>query len=343
MDGVLDGATLLCICKLACSLPFVSSLSITSLSPVSFCCCCLLLFTDLLLTVFLSVFCILEHWQTELISTPSTGDVIALRLLLFISHTYGAVFVLTLPVVTTDTVIRLLQQKSITTNTRQKVENPLSYIVGYLCCLSIWIYSTLNIRWRWKLEEVWTATCLYTTNTLLTCLPNMLSPMLRFLAPIWALVLCAFVMFLTISKFPTRQASTHKASPSNSDPNTVFDDKVTSYKVKISECVYEDLGLVSHGCSNGEEIEPKVDSTEQVIPLTFITEIPMKPECGSQWAFPCLGGNHVMIGVVCTLVLFVLPLNLSVNIYLISSIDRLLELSLKSFMLSKSVKNKEII
>lgn len=49
MDGVLEGAAVLCACKLACSLLFLPSLA-DSYSAVSFCCCCLLIFTDFLVT-----------------------------------------------------------------------------------------------------------------------------------------------------------------------------------------------------------------------------------------------------------------------------------------------------
>lgn len=176
----------------------------------------------------------------------------------------------------------------------------------------------------------------------------MLSPMLRFLSPYWALVIVylIFVIFLSISKFTAKQASTDKASPPSPNPETLFIDKGTSYEVQMSVCVHDDLGLVSLVCSKGEEIGQEDDRTEKVIPLTFITERPMEPKCGSQWAFPCLGANHVMIGVVCALALFVLPLNLSVNIHLISFVDRLLEMSLKCFMSSKSVvpyKNMDMI
>lgn len=43
-----------------------------------------------------------------------------------------------------------------------------------------------------------------------------------------------------------------------------------------------------------------------------------------------------MIGVVCVLAIFVFPLSFSINIYLISSIEKVLELSVKSLALSKS-------
>lgn len=49
MEGVLEGATALCTCKLTFSLLLLPWLS-TSRSPISFCCCCLLVFTDFALT-----------------------------------------------------------------------------------------------------------------------------------------------------------------------------------------------------------------------------------------------------------------------------------------------------
>lgn len=49
MDGVLEGATVLCVCKLAFSLLFLPLLA-ASHSPVSFCCCCILIFTNFVVT-----------------------------------------------------------------------------------------------------------------------------------------------------------------------------------------------------------------------------------------------------------------------------------------------------
>lgn len=49
MDGVLQGAAALCVCKLAFSLLCLPSLAALH-SPISVCCCCLLLFTDFVVT-----------------------------------------------------------------------------------------------------------------------------------------------------------------------------------------------------------------------------------------------------------------------------------------------------
>lgn len=49
MEGVMERAAALCVCKLACSLLFLPSLA-ASHSAISFCCCCLLIFTDFAVT-----------------------------------------------------------------------------------------------------------------------------------------------------------------------------------------------------------------------------------------------------------------------------------------------------
>ncbi|KAK7915871.1 hypothetical protein WMY93_011632 [Mugilogobius chulae] len=110
MEIMLEGATVLSVCKLLCSLPFLRSVVLSCSSPVSFCCHCLLLFTDVVLTVFFCSLLILQHWQ---IVAPSTGDAIALRCLLFICHTYGAAFFLNLPVIVMDTLLQHLQQEGL--------------------------------------------------------------------------------------------------------------------------------------------------------------------------------------------------------------------------------------
>ncbi|XP_018556152.1 uncharacterized protein LOC108899902 [Lates calcarifer] len=171
MDGVLEGATVLCVCKLACSLLFLPALT-ASHSPVSFCCCCLLIFTDFLVAVFLSFLCIFESWLTEL---TLLGDVIALRFLLFLSHTYGTVLLLTTPLIAVETLTRLLWPHSVvsykavgrpvdsdgqhcyirevTVEEEEDDDNPdedkdkgVSHAVGYLCCLSVWVVVALNVR-----------------------------------------------------------------------------------------------------------------------------------------------------------------------------------------------------
>ncbi|TKS71266.1 hypothetical protein D9C73_005283 [Collichthys lucidus] len=223
MDGVLEGAAVLCVCKLACSLLFLPSLA-ASHSPVSFCCCCLLIFTDFLVAVFLSFLCIFESWLTEL---TQLGDVIALRFLLFLSHTYGVVLLLTTPLIAVETLSRLLWPHSavayravsqrVTNSNAQRCyirmetvdeeeadgDNPdkdikkrLSYVVSYLCCLSVWVVVALNVRWRWELEEVWAAVCLHKTNSLIRCLPNLFSPMSSTVNPCWVMAFLSLLLIL---------------------------------------------------------------------------------------------------------------------------------------------------
>lgn len=352
---------MLYICKLACSLPLLPSLSTTTFSPVSFCCCCLLVFTDVLVTVFLGFLWILKCWQTE---WTSAGDVIALRTLLFISHTYGAVFLLTLPVIAVDTLIclrteRCQVKKLIEDKARDKSEGkPLSYVVRYLCCLSLWSYGTLNIRWRWKLEEVWTAACLHSTNSIMTCLPNMFSPMLRLSCPCWALTLLYFILVIILiisTVLLRRQATTHSLTdpltmsvseraqsvdPEKTESSCSTHTRPAWNSVQMLAYLYGDSGLLSPGCSVVEEGGQGHGKTEKVIALTFIPGRLEEPHRRSpcwwrRWGFSCLGAN-VMIGVVCVLAIFVFPLSFSINIYLISSIEKVLELSVKSLALSKS-------
>ncbi|XP_041817098.1 uncharacterized protein LOC121623738 [Chelmon rostratus] len=403
MDGVLEGAAVLCVCKLVCSVLFLPSLA-ASHSPVSFCCCCLLILTDFLVTVFLSFLCIFESWLTEL--TP-LSDVIALRFLLFISHTYGVVLLLTTPLIAVETLSRLLWPHSVVAHRTVSEtvmdsdgqhcyvgeatvdedgddpdkEKSLSHAVSYLCCLSVWVAVGLNVRWRWNLEEVWAAACLHTTNSLIRCLPNLFSPMSSTVNPCWVMAFLCLLLLLTTSTGLHRRhwAHTQMAGmereklgvdiegdscwqdlapvlPAPSEPvNPGMSDSTAAQRVDPekteSSCTvhracswnslqmsvrhHGDFVLISPEClSVGQERE----RTKTGIPLTFIVENHAYSQCRSQcgwrqWGFPCLGVN-VMIGFVSVLSIFVLPLNLSVNIVLIRSIETLLELCIKSLISS---------
>ncbi|KPP59537.1 hypothetical protein Z043_122530, partial [Scleropages formosus] len=103
MDGVLETAVALGLCKVACSLLFLPAVK-TSPSAVSLCCSALLLFTDLAVTAFLALLWLLGFWLPPL---TSSSDAIALRFLLFLGHTYGEVLLLTIPFVAVETACRL--------------------------------------------------------------------------------------------------------------------------------------------------------------------------------------------------------------------------------------------
>ncbi|XP_029989977.1 uncharacterized protein LOC115419381 [Sphaeramia orbicularis] len=397
MDGVLEGATVLCVCKLAASLVFLPSVS-ASFSPVSYCCCCLLIFTDFLVTVYLGLFWLSELWLTEL--TP-VGDIIALRFLLFISHTYGAVLLLTTPLIAVETLVRLLWHQDISREVAgsdgQHVEEVkaeeeeegdvdkqrgLSHVISYLCCLSVWVVVALNVRWRWKLEEVWTAACLHTTNSLIRCLPNMFSPMLSVVNPCWVMVFLYLLLLIVTTStglhgrqqaaqttethsekqatkkysnscwpdlVPPLSAASKPVSAGMSVPElaqSVDPGKTESScsvhsayswnSMQMSARLHGDFGLHSPGCLSVERAGHEHQSTKTATPLTFINEELVDSQYGSlcgwrQWGFPCLGVN-VMTGCMCVLSIFVLPLNLSVNIVLIRTIETLMELCVKTLV-----------
>ncbi|XP_029287897.1 uncharacterized protein LOC115008433 isoform X2 [Cottoperca gobio] len=395
MDGVLEGAAVLCVCKLACSLLSLPSLA-ASCSLVSFCCCCLLVFTDFLVTVFLSFLCIFESWLTEL--TP-LGDVIALRYLIFLSHTYGAVLLLITPLIAVEILTRLLwpycvvvgRTASVTVGSdghcnvgevtvdeeeskdNKDIEKRLSQVVSYLCCLSVWVTVALNVRWRWKREEVWVAACLHTTNSLIRCLPNLFSPMPSIVNPCWGMAFLSFLLFFLTTSLglhrrdrdpaqthrekhgvnnngysfwqelvPAPSASSKPVNPgmSESEPAQCVDPEKTESSctvhrayswnsVQMSAHHHGDFVLISPECLSAERGQEH-ERTKRGIPRTYITEehVDSKKRSHSEWrqgGFPRPGVN-VMIGLVGVLSIFVLPLNLSVNILLIRTIETLLEL-----------------
>ncbi|XP_077430303.1 uncharacterized protein LOC144056994 isoform X2 [Vanacampus margaritifer] len=205
MDSVLDGASVLCVFKLVCSLLCLPSLA-TSRSSVAFCGCCILIFTDFLLTVYLSFLGVFESWFAEL--TPPPG-VIALRFLLFLSHTYGAVLILITPLVAVETLARYLwttreeEDDDDDDDEDEDVEETGGWrfhALGYLCCLSVWVAVALSLRCRWKSEEARATACLAVGGSLMRCLPNLLSLQPSAMRPCWAVIfLYLIVILLTCS------------------------------------------------------------------------------------------------------------------------------------------------
>lgn len=349
--------------------------------------------------VFLSFFCIFETWLTDLVPP---GDVIALRFQLFLSHTYGLVLVMVMPMIAVETLMRLLcphdtvaHRKASQTvgsdhqhyykgevrveeeedSNNSDKESFLPHNVSYLCCLTMWVVIALNVRWRWKQEEVWTATCLHTSNSLIRCLPNLFSPMHSAMGPYWGMVFLSLLLFFLITcidlqRQPQAHAQTERthtqkngvnntgnlipvlSAPSKpvhpgilvSEPVQTVDPEKTESSctvhkmyswnsVQMSACHHGDFVLLSPECLSAERRGQEHERTKRGIPLTFITEEHMNSQCRSlggwrQRGFPCLGVN-VMIGFMGVLSIFVLPLNLSVNISLIQTIERLLEMCIK--------------
>ncbi|KAM8913306.1 uncharacterized protein AB9W97_011955 isoform 2-T3 [Spinachia spinachia] len=410
MDGVLEEAAALCVCKVASSLLFLPSLA-ASYSPISFCCCCLLVFTDFLVAVLLSFLCISNSWLTEL--TPAV-DVVSLRFLIFLSHTYGAVLLLTTPLIAVETLAGLLwprcgqrgrvggvaaQGEDGEDNTNGE-KGSSRHAVGYLCCLSVWVVVALNVRWRWKREETWAIACLCTTNSLIRCLPNLFSPMSSMVNPCWGMVvLSLLLLLLTVSTglhcrpgAPAQPARTHKEkqrvvnnnnnnnnnnnsdgrwqelAPELSGPSKPVDDgmpqseaarcvdpgKTESSCAAHRPCSWNGVQMSAHHhgafvlvapvCLSAERRRPEHERTEKGLLLAGITE-DVDPQNGSQrgWRqgrFPCPGVN-VLIGFVAVLSIFVLPLNLSVNIPLIRTIETLLVLCIKALVSSAAVERQK--
>lgn len=94
---------------------------------------------------------------------------------------------------------------------------------------------------------------------------------------------------------------------------------------------HRDFVLISPEClSAGQEHE----RTKTGIPVTFITRECVHLQDRSQrrwreWGFPCLGAKAI-IGFLAVLFTFVMPLNLSVNILLISTIENVLGICIKT-------------
>ncbi|XP_071401149.1 uncharacterized protein [Centroberyx affinis] len=419
MDGVLEGAAVLCVCKLACSLPFLASVT-ASFSPVSFCCCCLLIFTDFLVTLFLIFLWIAESWLPQL---SPLSDVIALRFLLFLSHTYGAVLLLTTPLIAVETGTRLLwphtdaldkegceaalgqrccveevtveeeedKNEGNDTDNDQEIGRRLSHATGYLCCLSVWIVVGLSVRWGWKLEEVWAAACMHTTDSLIGCLPGLLSgPVPGALDPCWGMAFLSLPLLLTVGmglhrrhQAPAQPARTHKekhgannnsnigwqhlvpalSAPSKtvkpgmwvSEPAQSVDPEKTQSSctvhracswnsMQMSPHHHGDFVLLSPECLSADWGGQEHKRTKRGTPLAFIMEERVDSQyrspCGwRQWGFPCLGVN-IMTGFVGVLSVFVLPLNLGVNVLLIRTIETMLELCVKCLVSLQQIQER---
>lgn len=85
----------------------------------------------------------------------------------------------------------------------------LSHGVSYLCCLSVWFIVALDVRWPWRLEEVWTLLCLQTTDSFVRCLPSLFSPPFVTLSPclVMAFSLLLLIFLLVSTSFQRRRRS----------------------------------------------------------------------------------------------------------------------------------------
>lgn len=325
------------------------------------------------------------------------GDVIALRFLLFLNHLYGVVLLLTTPLIAVETLTRLLWLHSVVTrktvsqtamdsdgqrcnlwtvtagakegggvNPDKDKDITPPHVVSYLCCLSVWVVVAFDVRWRWRLEEVWASACLHTVESLIKCLPNPMSSTGGSCSVMAILLL--LLLLLTMSIGLQRPHWTHKQNhgvdkngqscwhvpPAPSRPvhagmlvsvevQCVDPEKTESSCTVHRVCSWNDMQMstLHHRdfviicpecfCTGHEHKRTKTGN-----PLTFIAENHVNSQYTTQcmwqeWGFPCLGVN-VMIGIMAVLSIFVLPLILSVNILLIRTIDTQLELCVKSLV-----------
>ncbi|KAK1799636.1 hypothetical protein P4O66_006095, partial [Electrophorus voltai] len=225
MDGVLEATITLFGCKVLCSLLCLPTFK-RSMSSVGLCCSCLLFFTDLSITVFLAY---LWCGGPRLASFQPSSDIIALRFGLFLGHTYGAVLLLTPPLVTVEVLTRFLWPREETVEVSvegQAVEEKdacpgasalLTVVggepweegvtgvesgrglkaVGFLGCLLLWgmCGTFAGSSWTQTLPAV--RACLEGGSSLSTCLPCLIttsSPITEELA--WALPTAALLLGL---------------------------------------------------------------------------------------------------------------------------------------------------
>lgn len=104
MAGLLEAGLTMCVCKMCLSIVGVRVVRGGSPSSVGLCCSSLLLLTDFTITLFLAFLRLADYWQ---VAFPISGDIIALRFLLFLTNTYGSVMLLTIPLVTVEMVFLL--------------------------------------------------------------------------------------------------------------------------------------------------------------------------------------------------------------------------------------------
>ncbi|XP_019911266.2 uncharacterized protein LOC105017405 isoform X2 [Esox lucius] len=230
MDGVLEGAALVCLSKLAFSLLFLPLVS-ASLSAFSFCCSCLLLFTDIMVTTFLVVLWFVGP-RLPPFSTPT--EVITLRFLLFLSHTYWSVLLMTTPLIAVETAMRLQSSEShdggdgtvdgsmaLVPHSGVKVETGQSRDTDperiqaagregqekgrclshtyFLCCLLVWALSGIYGGQGLRLVDLSVKDCLKRYSFLPLCLPSLPNNVLLALGePRWGLAALTLALLLVL-------------------------------------------------------------------------------------------------------------------------------------------------
>ncbi|XP_035238061.1 uncharacterized protein LOC118207948 [Anguilla anguilla] len=208
--GVLEAAVTLGLMKIVCSLLCFPALR-GPFNPVGFCCSCLLIFTDLLVTAFLTFLWLAKPWQPH---SWASSDVIVPRLLLFLDHTYGAAMLLTAPLIAVDTACRLWwplesekwgeggvhagdpvplnsecpQDRSTGASCDSETgaegaghgqSGSLMHLPGFLCSLLVWSFCGCSGERDWSAEGRLVGACLQAGGSLSSCLPDLLTVALQ--------------------------------------------------------------------------------------------------------------------------------------------------------------------
>ena len=167
-----------------------------------------------------------DPWPPQL--SPHS-DLIALRFLLFLGHTYAAALLLTTPLVAAETALRKVwayeggggaclstdgmgcQVLECSEALEKGDAHPLgadadrgrdkwkqlSHAIGSLCCLAVWTVSGLRAGWSVRsLEELWVAECLHTRASLSACLPRMLPSTVE---PFWGAAILSLLLLLFLA------------------------------------------------------------------------------------------------------------------------------------------------
>ncbi|KAK7127442.1 hypothetical protein R3I93_020125 [Phoxinus phoxinus] len=173
MEGVLDAALRVCVCKLMGSVLLCPSVVTHSITAVSLCCCCMLFFTDLAVTLFLLYVWLMEFWLTPF---NVSSDVVALRFLLFLCQAYAVVLLLTPLLIAVELLVNLLRPQDRTNGHLQQNASEskrLSRTIGCFGCLLAWIVSGIYSSHDWTLERFSVEACLKRGGCLVTCIPDM--------------------------------------------------------------------------------------------------------------------------------------------------------------------------
>ncbi|KAK0134493.1 hypothetical protein N1851_029901 [Merluccius polli] len=357
MEGVLEGACALGVCKLACSLFFLPAFS----DLISFCCCCLLMFTDLLVTGFLLFLWFADPWPPQL---SPRGDLIALRFLLFVGRTYAAVLLLTAPLIAAETALRkawpcddgggaapVPPAEPRTAKEKSDDARPpppgaaaaayrgpdrwrrLSHAIGYPCCLSVWMVSGLwgGCRGR-SLEELWVAGVF--THKRLPLHLMFPGPV----EPFWGVAFLGLLLLLSIAaELSARMRREKRGTGVAEDNNNNNNNESNSWQRLVPALVRPSPPTSEpRPATEPRSVDPEETSVTHQRPdpdppaPESAPGDPDGPAAGRPQRVVPGTGRIVTTGLVGMLSLYTLPLTLSVNVLLVHTMQDVVEVCVET-------------